>query len=205
MHISEGVLSAPVLIGGAAVCAGGVAIGLRKITHDEIPKVGILTAGFFVASLIHVPLGPSSVHLVLNGLIGLILGWAAFPALLVALFFQAVFFQFGGLTVLGVNTVNMALPGVVFYYLTWPMVRSDNHSLKAVAGVIAGAGAVAGAGVLVALSLFLSNQAFLGPAKAVLIAHIPIMIIEGIITAIAVSFMKKVKPELLGISPKEGG
>ena len=30
-----------------------------------------------------------------------ILGWAAFPAFLVALFLQAVLFQFGGLTTLG--------------------------------------------------------------------------------------------------------
>jgi len=204
MHISEGVLSAPVLIGGAVVCVGGVALGLKKMRQDEIPKVGVLTAAFFVASLVHVPLGPSSVHLILNGLIGLILGWAAFPALLVALFFQAVFFQFGGLTVLGVNTVNMALPGVVFYYLTSRMVGSNSHSLNVIGGFIAGAGAVAGAGVLVAVSLYLSDQAFMGAAKAVLLAHIPIMIIEGIITAVAISFMKRARPELLRIVPKEG-
>jgi len=205
MHISEGVLAAPVLIGGAAVCVGGTALGLKKITQQEIPKVGILTAAFFVASLVHVPLGPSSVHLILNGLIGLILGWAAFPALLVALFFQAIFFQFGGVTVLGVNTVNMALPGIVAYYLCSAMVRSDNTVLNMAGGFIAGAGAVAGAGILVAISLYLSSRAFLGAAKAVLVAHVPIMIIEGIITAIAVSFMKKARPELLSGLKKGGG
>lgn len=197
MHISEGVLSAPVLIGGVAVCTGGLAIGLKKIRHEDVPKVGMLTAAFFVASLVHVPLGPSSVHLILNGLIGLILGWAAFPALLVALFFQAIFFQFGGLTVLGVNTVNMALPGIIVYYLCSGMLRSESHLLNITGGFIAGAGAVAGAGVLVALSLYLSRQAFLSAAKAVLIAHIPVMIIEGIITVIAISFVRKVRPELL--------
>jgi len=198
MHISEGVLSLPVLIGGAAICAGGTAIGLKKMSQEEIPKVGILTATFFVASLVHVPLGPSSVHLILNGLIGLILGWAAFPALLVALFFQAVFFQFGGLTVLGVNTVNMALPGIIVYYLFLPAARSGNTVLSIIGGFLAGGVAVAMAGVLVAISLYLSNQAFLAAAKAVLAAHIPIMIIEGIITVIAISFINKVRPELLG-------
>ncbi|RLB36022.1 MAG: cobalt transporter CbiM [Deltaproteobacteria bacterium] len=197
MHISEGVLAAPVLVGGAAICIGGTALGLRRMSQDEVPKVAVLTAAFFVASLVHVPLGPSSVHLILNGLIGLILGWAAFPALLIALFFQAIFFQFGGLTVLGVNTVNMAFPGVVAYYLCSGMARSDNHLLSTVGGFIAGAGAVAGAGILVAVSLYLSNRAFLTPAKAVLLAHLPIMIIEGIITVIMISFLKRVKPELL--------
>lgn len=203
MHISEGVLAAPVLIGGAIICAGGVASGLKKMTQEEIPKVGILTATFFVASLVHVPLGPSSVHLILNGLIGLILGWATFPALLVALFFQAVFFQFGGLTVLGVNTVNMALPGVIVYYLFLPAARSDNIALSIIGGFLAGGLAVAMAGILVAISLYLSNQAFLPAAKAVLAAHIPIMIIEGIITVIAISFIKKVRPELLGAHLEE--
>ncbi len=198
MHISEGVLAAPVLIAGAAICIGGTAIGLKKINQDDIPKVGVLTAVFFVASLVHVPLGPSSVHLILNGLIGLVLGWAAFPALLVALFFQAIFFQFGGLTVLGVNTVNMALPGIIVYYLCSGMVHSDNHLLNIAGGFVAGAGAVAGAGILVAISLYMSGQAFLGAAKTVLLAHVPIMIIEGFITVFVISFIKKVRPEILG-------
>lgn len=202
MHISEGVLSAPVLVGGAIVCLGGTALGLKKISQEEIPRVALLTAAFFVASLVHVPLGPSSVHLILNGLVGLILGWATFPALLTALFFQAVFFQFGGLTVLGVNTVNMALPAIAVYHLCSGMVRADNHFLNIVGGFVAGAGAVAGAGVCVAASLYLSRQAFSAAAKAVLAAHIPIMIIEGVITVIAISFIKKVKPELLGYTNK---
>jgi cobalt/nickel transport system permease protein len=78
--------------------------------HKEVPKVAILSSVFFVASLIHVPLGPSSVHLILNGIMGVLLGWTAFPAILVALALQGVLFQFGGITTLGVNTLNMALP-----------------------------------------------------------------------------------------------
>lgn len=197
MHISEGVLSAPVLVGGGAVCTGFTALGLKKIKDQDIPKVAVLTATFFVASLIHVPLGPSSVHLILNGLIGLILGLAAFPALLVALFFQAILFQFGGLTVLGVNTVNMAFPALLMYYLCRYMIKSERRWLNMIAGFIAGAGAVLGAGILVALSLYLSNKGFVSAAKLIIGAHIPIMIIEGIITAIAVSFIKKIKPEIL--------
>jgi len=74
MHISEGVLSPAILIGGTVLTTAGVAIGLKKLDQDEIPLIGILSAAFFVASLIHVPVGPASVHLVLNGLLGLILG-----------------------------------------------------------------------------------------------------------------------------------
>ena len=113
MHISEGVLSTPVLLSGAALTVVGTAIGLKKMDYDRIPQVAVLSAAFFVASLIHVPIGPSSVHLILNGLLGLLLGWAAFPAILVGLALQALLFQYGGLIVLGVNTFNMAMPAVV--------------------------------------------------------------------------------------------
>ena len=117
MHISEGILSAPVLISGVALTAAGTAIGLKKLDYDRIMSVAILAATFFVASLIHVPLGPGSVHLVLNGLLGVVLGWASFPAILTALLLQAIFFQYGGLVVLGVNTFNMAAPALLCFYL----------------------------------------------------------------------------------------
>ena len=108
MHISEGVLSGPVLISGGALAAAGTAIGLKKLDYDRIAQAAILSAAFFVASLIHVPIGPANAHLILNGLVGLLLGWAAFPAILVALVLQAMLFQFGGITALGVNTMIMA-------------------------------------------------------------------------------------------------
>ena len=94
MHISEGILSAPILAGGAVLTTVGTAIGLKKMDYDRIMSVSLLSATFFVASLIHVPLGPGSVHLLLGGLLGLILGWGAFPAIVVALALQALFFQY---------------------------------------------------------------------------------------------------------------
>ncbi len=74
MHISEGVLTPGILMGGALLAAAGVAAGLKKTDRKDIPFMGILTAAFFVASLVHIPIGPFSAHLVLNGLLGLILG-----------------------------------------------------------------------------------------------------------------------------------
>ena len=68
MHISEGVLSAPVLISGVAIAAAGTAVGFKKLDYEKIPQVAVLSAGFFIASLVHVPIGPSNAHLILNGL-----------------------------------------------------------------------------------------------------------------------------------------
>ena len=57
MHIVDGALSNPVVIGGALAAAGGVAKGLRSLDLESIPTAGVLSASFFVASLIHVPIG----------------------------------------------------------------------------------------------------------------------------------------------------
>ena len=116
MHISEGVLSGSVLISGGMLAAVGTAVGLKKLEYDRIAHVSMLSASFFIASLIHVPVGPSNVHLILNGILGLMLGWAALPAILIALLLQAVLFQFGGITSLGVNTMIMAMPSVLCFY-----------------------------------------------------------------------------------------
>jgi cobalt/nickel transport system permease protein len=199
MHISEGVLSAPVLISGAIIAAGGVTVGLKKTANEKIPEVGVMSAAFFVASLIHVPLGPTSVHLILNGLVGLLLGWASFPAILVGLVFQAILFQFGGLTTLGVNTVTMALPAVAGYYLFGPAVRSRNDKIALGAAFLCGAFSVAGAAALVAFALFWTGQSFLEAGKMVVYAHVPVMIIEGILALFCVAFLRKVKPGLLEV------
>ncbi|MFB0526916.1 MAG: cobalt transporter CbiM [bacterium] len=197
MHISEGVLSAPVLVTGVILAAGGVSLGLKKMDFERIPEVAVLTSAFFVASLIHVPIGPSSAHLVLNGLIGLLLGWPAFSAILVGLSLQALLFQFGGLTSLGVNTFNMALPAVVSFYLFRIFNRRYNRYVLVSSGFLCGVVGILGSALLVALSLVTTGEAFLTVAKLIVIAHLPVMIIEGLITATAVVSLNKVRPELL--------
>jgi cobalt/nickel transport system permease protein len=196
MHISEGVLAPAVLAGGAGLAVVGTAIGLKKLDYEAIPRVAILSAAFFVATLIHVPVGPVGLHLVLNGLMGMLLGWLAVPAILIALFLQALLFQFGGLTVLGVNTVTMAAPAVICFY-TYRGVLRRKGTAAAVAAFACGATAILLSGVLVAIALITTGQAFLQVAELVLLAHIPVMIIEGIITLFIYLFLQKVRPEML--------
>ncbi len=198
MHISEGVLSPSILVAGAALTTVGVAIGLKHIDQKDIPTVGILSAAFFVASLVHVPLGPTSVHLILNGLLGFILGWKAFPAILVGLTLQALLFQYGGITTLGVNTLNMALPAVACYYLFGRVVRNNSSRFGfSIAAFACGSCAVLLSAVLVALSLYLTGDVFLLAAKVAVVAHLPVMLIEGLLTAACTLFLRRVKPELL--------
>jgi cobalt/nickel transport system permease protein len=201
MHISEGILAAPVLVGGAALTAAGLGVALKKLNNEDIPKVGVLSAGFFVAGLIHVPIGVASVHLVLNGLIGLILGWLSFPAIFVGLLLQSIMFQYGGITALGVNTFNMAVPALVSYFLFGRLARRTRKSyVSSVSAFLAGSLAIFLSGIFVGFSLYLTGEAFLPAAKLLVTGHIPVMLIEGIITAACLTFLKKVKPELLSMT-----
>lgn len=196
MHIAEGILSAPVLLGGAGVALAGTAAGLKAIDYERITRVGILSSAFFVASLIHVNVGPSSTHLVLNGMVGLMLGWAAFPAILVALILQAFLFQYGGITVLGVNTVIMALPAVACYYAFSPLLFKS-YRLAMTGAFACGFFAVLLAALLMGLSLISTEENFLEVAALIFAANLPVMFIEGIVTAFCVAFIKKVDPAML--------
>lgn len=198
MHISEGVLSAPVLISGGVLAAVGTVIGLRRLDLDDIMPAALLSSAFFVASLVHVPIGPGSVHLVLSGLLGLVLGWACFPAILIGLFLQAVFFQFGGLTVLGVNTVTMAAPALGCHYLTRRWL--EQPSSRPAAAFAAGSLSILLSSLLTALVLSLSDEGFITAAKMLIAANLPVIVIEGCITMFTVSFITKVQPEILQVN-----
>lgn len=162
---------------------------------DRIPQMGVLSAAFFIASLIHVPVGPTSLHLILNGLIGLALGWSAFPVLFIALLLQAVFLGYGGLIVLGVNTLNIALPGVMVWLLMENKILTSPAKQAAIWGGIAGAISISLTAIMVSVSLALSGDALIIAAKLVLWSHIPIMAIEALVTAAAVFLLIKVKPD----------
>src|SRR5262245_54660601 len=127
VHISDGFLTLPWLAGGfvvAALLAGGALLidAARARRHhplreEEIARLALLTAAFFVASLIHLRIGPTTVHLLLNGLLGVVLRWRAALAIPVGLLLQAALFGHGGFTTLGVNSCVMILPALAAWLL----------------------------------------------------------------------------------------
>ncbi|MEN8200726.1 MAG: cobalt transporter CbiM [Thermodesulfobacteriota bacterium] len=199
MHISEGILNAPVLASGAVLTTVGTAVGLKKLDYEQIMSVSLLSATFFVASLIHVPVGPGSAHLLLGGLLGLLLGWGAFPAIVVALTLQALFFQHGGIIVLGVNGTIIAAPAVLCGLLFRSRLAGSKKE-QMVAGFLAGCCSMFLSALLMATALFLSDRNFLEVASLVLVAHLPIMLIEGLITMFIVTFLARVQPEILSLN-----
>ena len=141
-------------------------------------------------------IGPASVHLILNGIVGLLLGFAAIPAILAALLLQSVLFQYGGLTALGVNVVIMAFPAVLAHYLFLPFLGRTSK-LTFLAGFMAGLFSILFSCLLLGFALWFTDNNFLETSYAIIITYIPVMIIEGIVTGFCVSFLLKVYPEII--------
>lgn len=197
MHIPDGVLSAPVLTAGYAAAAAGLAIGLKKMDVDDVVRVSVMSSAFFVASLIHVPVGVASAHLLLNGFIGIALGWTAVPAIFVALLLQLTLFGFGGVTSLGINTVVMTAPALVCFYLFGGIIQRAGATRLFLAGFAAGASTVAFTAIAMAMAFMASGREFAIVAQGIFVAHAPVMVAEGFVTGFIVTYLRKVRPELL--------
>lgn len=210
MHIPDGFLPASVCLGGYAVTGVVTWYSLRKINRKEnpregIPKAALLAAAFFVISWIHIPVPPTSVHLILNGLLGAVLGYYAFPAILIGLFFQAVMFQHGGLTTLGVNAAIVGVPALLGYYLFQfrNVFGRDSRVGTGLCGFLVGAmgvGLTAVAALVILITTIPSHlevEVERASIYVLTLAHVPLMVIEGIFTALVVLFLLRVKPALL--------
>lgn len=211
MHIPEGMLPGAICVTGYVLSAGVMWYSLKKINkrenpRKEIPKASLLTAAFFISTFILIPIPPASVHPMLIGLIGAMLGYFAFPAITIALFFQAVLFQHGGITTLGVNAFLFGMSAIISFYIYSAcntFFRTKRYQ-KVLSGFIAGFSG----SLLTVFLFFLVLITFIPTTLDVeierqaitllTVAHLPVIVIEGIFTAFIFNYLQKTKPELLG-------
>ncbi|MCS7045010.1 MAG: CbiM family transporter [Gemmataceae bacterium] len=278
VHISDGILTAPWWLGGYVAAAGLVALSSWRVRDEEIPRIALLTATLFVVSLIHVRVGFTSVHLLFNGLLGVVLGLRTALAVAGALFLQYCLVGHGGIQTLGINTCVLTAPALLAWLvhragrsLAWiqlPWARSivvavgvfawvvgtvlsvslllEHTSLSSepirlreawqrachplsLSGAAAAALATAwcahrlakdaefalgltlGAGTVLAtvalncaVLLLGGEQHWPAPPLFLVVAHLPIALIEGIIMGFTLAFLTRVKPELVGAAPRRG-
>lgn len=196
MHLSDGILPAPVLVAGF-VAAGAMGWwGARGLREEETPRVAVLTAAFFCASLVHFKVPPTSVHLLFSGLLGVVLGRRALLALPVGLGLQALLLGHGGLTTLGVNATMFGVAALLAGWVYRRLDRSGRVSAF-VGGALAAASAVLASGVLLAALLWSMGEGFARVAQYALLAHLPVLAIEAVVTGFAAEFLRRVKPALL--------
>ena len=199
MHISEGILKAEIIIPATVVAGVWVAYLLYRLNFKDIPKIACMSAIFFVASFIHIPLGPTAIHLILGGLVGAFLGVNAIIAIFVGLLLQALFFGYGGISVLGVNLLMIAVPTIFARYFVKLSFKEQKYQkiYRYICWFLVGFIPLLCSSLILSGVLVLNGKEFLAISGLALAANFPLMIVEGIISLFAISFIYRVNKELL--------
>lgn len=214
LHIPDGYLSLPVSLVTWVLAIALITISLNKVQAEykerTVPLMGVCAAFIFAAQMINFPIpGGTSGHLLGGTLAGVLLGpWAGSLVMAVVFIVQAVFFQDGGLTVLGANTVNMGLIGTFGgYYLYWGIRKAIGRDTPK--GILVGTAVAAWisvfvASLLCAVQLGLSGTVPMNVALAAMAFwHFMIAIGEAVITVIAISFVFRTRPDLIYKPPRQ--
>jgi cobalt/nickel transport system permease protein len=206
MHIPDGFLTTNTWAPAWVISAGAIGICLRKTTQilkdRMVPLMGIMSAFIFAAQMINFPVvGGTSGHLFGGVLTAVLLGpYAGAIVLTCVLIFQCLIFQDGGLLALGANILNIAIIGTLGGYVFFYVLHKIFNSKK---GFMIGAAIAAWLSVVIAASFCALELALSGlsPLRIVLPAmagiHALIGIGEAIITVAVLSFVQKVRPDLI--------
>jgi cobalt/nickel transport system permease protein len=209
MHMSDGLLNAPVslLFGASAVVGVAVAAaGARRDLDDRMaPMAGLVAAFVFATQMLNFPVLPGvSGHLLGGALAAILVGpWAGALCITIVLVLQSLVFADGGLTALGANVTNMALIGTAAGYLVAvalrPLARRGRAGLVGVAFAAAFCNTVlASLGFVLEFALGGDPAFSLGGVIGTIIGvHCLIGIGEGVITALTVGAVASVRPDLV--------
>ena len=208
MHIPDGFLSPTVAIATGIASAAVIAVAMNQTRQSlglrQAPVMGLTTAFVFAAQMINFPVaGGTSGHLLGGALASVVLGnpWAATLAMSTVFIILSVLFADGGITALGANIFNMGIVGIwVGWWLLQPLQRllGGSRNRLPLAGGIAAALSVVAASICCTIALALSGTVALNIALPAMVGvHILIGIGEGLITGGVLTYLVKVRPDLL--------
>ena len=213
LHIADGVIEMPVA--AVFILVGVVAVGVcllrgRSALDDRLaPMAGVVAAFIFAAQMLNFPVLPGvSGHLVGGALAAMLVGpWVAVLCVSVVVIIQALVFADGGLTALGLNVTNMALVTTAVAYLV--VVALLRVLPRTAAGLAVAAFVASVASVVVAALAFVVQygiggavtlEAGIGAAAATMAGvHVLIGAGEGVITALALVTVARVRPDLVDV------
>jgi cobalt/nickel transport system permease protein len=213
MHIPDGFLTLYIIIPTfiITIIFWGISAKKTKLTDQQVPIMGLLTALFFAAMMMNYPiLGGTTAHLLGGATIGLILGpFAGCISMTIILVLQALLFGDGGLTALGANVLNMGIigifvPCIVFLAVNKVFKIKTTTALFATIFISAFLSDIAGAlsaGVELGLSQPVFQYGLSVAVPAMAINHSIIGVAEGIVTVIIIGTLLKLRPDVLEKSP----
>jgi len=208
MHIPDGLMD-PIIFGTAwilslIVIAISIRVTNKRLDKNQIPLMAILGAAIFVGQMLNFPIGGGTTgHLVGAAMAAVFLGpFAGMIVITVILIIQCLLFGDGGVTALGLNTLNMAIIGCLvgwYVYRIFPLkYRKAGIFIASWLAVFLGALACS---AQLALSYKISGGAY-GISGAIAFPtmlgyHAIIGVGEAIITVGIISFVSHVSPEML--------
>lgn len=209
MHIPDGFIGPGTSAVAGAVAIAGTALAVRKAALDldekRVPMAGLAAAFIFAAQMLNFPVASGTSGHLLGGVLAAVLvgPWAGALCVTVVLFVQALMFADGGLSALGLNVANMALVGGLAGYAVFLVLRrvlpKRKSSVAFAAGIAAGiAPNLAALAFMVEYAAGGNNAAPFGTVLAAMLSvHTLIGIGEGVITAMTVSSVLAVRPDLV--------
>jgi cobalt/nickel transport system permease protein len=209
MHVANGIVNGPVsaFFAFLAFLALGFCVLRGRADLDDrlAPMAGLVAAFIFAVQMLNFPvLAGVSGHLLGGTLAAILVGpWVGALCVATVLIIQCLLFADGGLTALGLNITNMALIGTAAAYLLIALllrVLPKTPTGLAVTGFVASV-----VSVVVASQGFVLEYAMGGTTELPLPlvsgtmagVHLLIGIGEGLITAVTVATVARVRPDLV--------
>ena len=209
MHIPDGFLDTRTVVATSVISAAAVGAALRHtrrtLPPKSVPLMGLMAAVVFAGQMLNFPVAAgTSGHLMGGVLVAVIVGPA--PAILVmtaVLATQAFLFADGGVLALGANVLNIGVLSPLVGYGVYRLIRRFASGER---GRIVSLSVAAWCSTLVAAVVCSGELAWSGIAPwgtvvtAMTNVHLLIGVFEGVISALVVAGIARVRPELLDSS-----
>jgi len=214
MHMADALLSPTV--GGAflGVSGGLIAFSARRLGREaderRVPLMGVLGAFVFAAQMINfaIPGTGSSGHLGGGMLLAILVGpYAAFLVIASVLVIQCLFFLDGGILALGTNIFNLGVWPCFLGLLIYRAIagrRSASWRLWP-ASIVAVVASLELGALGVVVQTLLSHRVSLpfGRFAALMMGvHLPIAVVEGVITAAVVQYVRAIRPAVVAMGER---
>ena len=209
MHVPDGFMNVTMSAATGAISFGTLWAYIRSakglIADKFIALTGMMSALIFVLQMINFPVAAgTSGHLLGGALAVIVLGpRLGLICLSVVVIIQSLLFADGGLSALGVNVLNMAIVTTTtswFIVKYWIKFIGKNKTSIVTVSVLAGILSVVFSSIAFTIQYAIGGTISI-PVGTVLIAmvttHLIIGLGEGVITALIITLLMRVRPDLV--------
>ena len=209
MHVPDGFMNVTMSAATGVISFGTLWVYIRSakdlIADKFIALTGMMSALIFVLQMINFPVAAgTSGHLLGGALAVIVLGpRLGLICLSVVVIIQSLLFADGGLSALGVNVLNMAIVTSAtswFIVKYWIKFIGKNKTSIVTVSVLAGILSVVFSSIAFTIQYAIGGTISI-PVSTVLIAmvstHLIIGLGEGIITALIITLLMRVRPDLV--------